>query len=293
MPLNDTVCTIIIGRTVDTFVGFNSARSDNLRAPGAITAVCLQGKDVVGWYPPQLASFDAALAFIQLVRSTDGVTLIALDQPTIVANAAGMRPVERVAASLVSWLGGGVQPSNTSRVGMFCPASPIWRFLKALGAVENPDAARIAPTGLFIMEVFPALALASLKTAFFGRLAGPRYNPARRRTFRLADWVRVAEAAADEADEFGCGQLGTWCRSSAMLKCPTKADQDKLDAALCALVTLRWRCRPRFASLLLGDLISGYMVLPASHEVRTRLTLAAYKVRVPIDGVIPKFPPGP
>jgi predicted RNase H-like nuclease len=50
--------------------------------------------------------------FIRRVRSDDGVTLIALDQPALVPNLTGMRPVERVAARLISRLGGGVQPSN-------------------------------------------------------------------------------------------------------------------------------------------------------------------------------------
>jgi putative transposase len=43
-----------------------------------------------------------------------------------------------------SWLGGGVQPSNRGRLGMFCDASPIWRFLTARGAEDNPERARIA-----------------------------------------------------------------------------------------------------------------------------------------------------
>jgi predicted RNase H-like nuclease len=50
---------------------------------------------------------------------------------------------------------------------MFCNASPIWRFLAALGAEERPEQARIATNGLFLMEVFPALALPSLNTVFF------------------------------------------------------------------------------------------------------------------------------
>jgi predicted RNase H-like nuclease len=170
---------------------------------------------------------------------------------------------------------------------MFCPVSPVWRFLKALGAVEDPEMARLATTGLFIMEVFPALALASLKTAFFGRLAAPRYNPARRRTFRLTDWVRVAEAVAEEADEFGCSELAAWCRDRAIISHPTKADQDRLDSAICVLVALRWRRHPRARSLLLGDFMTGYMVLPASIDARTRLVKAANRVRVPVDGSIP------
>ena len=276
---------------MDTFVGFDSAWTDNPRAPGAITAVSVQGSNIVCWYPPRLVSFDGALAFIREVRSRDDATLIALDQPTVVANTTGMRPVEKAAATLVSWLGGGVQPSNTGRVGMFGAASPVWRFLSDLGAVEDPEAARAASGGLFLIEVFPALALASLCPEFFGRLAAPRYNPARRKTFKLADWARVAEAAAVEADGLSCRELAVWCRGTGALHRPTKGDQDKLDAALCALIALRWRRRPREASLLLGDLTSGYMVMPASPAVRARLCGAACKFGVAVDGSTVQSPP--
>ena len=269
---------------MDTFVGFDSAWTDNPKAPGAIAAVSVRDGAVVGWHPPRLVSFDGALAFIGDVRSRDGVTLVALDQPTVVANAAGMRPVERAAASLVSWLGGGVQPSNTGRVGMFCPASPIWRFLAALSAVEDPEAARSAREGLFLMEVFPAVALASLHPDFFGRLAAPRYNPARRRTFRSADWFRVAGAAAAEAAALGCAELSAWCTQAGTLDQPAKSDQDMLDAARCTLVAIRWRQRPRDQSLLLGDLAGGYMVMPISPAVRVRLTDAARRIGVAVDG---------
>ena len=269
---------------MDTYIGFDSAWTDNAKAPGAITAVSVREDRVVSWWPPQLVSFDGALKFISEVRSPTGTTLVALDQPTVVANSTSMRPVERAAASLVSWLGGGVQPSNTGRVGMFCAASPVWRFLAALGAVEDPEAAREAVGGLYLIEVFPALALASLHPDFFGRLAAPRYNPARRKTFKANDWGRVAEAAAAEADRFGCAEMSEWCRAAGALPRPAKADQDRLDAVLCALIALRWRRRPREDSMLLGDLASGYMVLPVSPEVRNRLGEAARRIGVAVDG---------
>ena len=91
---------------------------------------------------------------------------------------------------------------------MFCDASPIWRFLTALGAEERPERARIAANGFYLMEVFPALALASLDAQFFGRLRAPRYNPVRKKTFRMSDWVDVAQAAARENREIPC----TWLR---------------------------------------------------------------------------------
>jgi predicted RNase H-like nuclease len=90
------------------------------------------------------------------------LTLVAIDQPTIVPNQSGMRPAERVAASAISWLGGGVQPANRSRIGMFDDGAPIWRFLTNLGALENPERTRSADDGLYIMEVFPALVAAGI-----------------------------------------------------------------------------------------------------------------------------------
>lgn len=272
---------------MDVCIGFDSAWTDNPQAPGAICAVGIEDGHPVRFHAPQLASFDQALAFIRKVRSDNGATLIALDQPTVVPNLTSMRPVERVAASLVSWLGGGVQPSNRGRLGIFCNASPIWRFLTALGAVEDPELARVAAEGLYLMEVFPALALASLGAGFFGRLGGPRYNPDRRKTFRIDDWVRVADAATRQAHALGCEELAEWCGRAGEIAQPRKADQDRMDSALCVLIALYWRLHPRGASLLLGDLATGYMVLPASPEVREHLTAAARKYAVAIDGVVP------
>lgn len=170
---------------------------------------------------------------------------------------------------------------------MFCEASPIWGFLAALNAKQIPEQARTAKDGLYLMEVFPALALVSLDDTFFGRLKAPKYNPERKKTFCLGDWKRVANAASREANRLGCNDLAEWCRSAATIATPRKADQDKLDAALCALIALRWRISPRELSLLLGDVDTGYMVLPASQKVHERLTVSARKYLVAMDGKVP------
>jgi predicted RNase H-like nuclease len=81
-------------------------------------------------------------------------------------------------------------------------------FLDALGAVQRPEQARTATNGLYMMEVFPALALLSLNTAFFESRKAPKYNPGRRKTFLTADWVAVAEAAARKSHSLGCEELG-------------------------------------------------------------------------------------
>lgn len=264
----------------ETYVGFDSAWTDNPKAPGAICALVLRAGRPAAFHPPRLASFAEALAFMKELRTLNGMTLVALDQPTIVPNATSLRPVERAAASLVSWLGGGVQPSNRGRKGMFCDDSPIWSFLSSLAAREAPEEARTATSGLYVMEVFPALALPSLEPDFFGRLAAPRYNPGRRKTFKHTDWQRVAAAATQQFHAFGFAEPAAWCRQVEQLPQPKKADQDRLDAMICLLIGLHWRLRDRDQSLLLGSLEAGYIVVPASDQVRARLEEAAKRAGI-------------
>jgi predicted RNase H-like nuclease len=195
-------------------------------------------------------------------------------------NLTSLRPVERVAASLVSWLGGGVQPSNRGRVGMFCDASPIWTFLNTLGAIEDPEEARDAIEGLYLMEVFPAIAMPSLSPEFLGRLSAPRYNPGRKKTFRLADWVKVASALTARFEEFAYDEAAHWIRDAAAIPRVTKADQDRLDAMVCLWIALHWRLRDRKDSLIIGSMDDGYMVMPAVEAVRLRLAAAAERTGV-------------
>ncbi|HEY3778016.1 MAG TPA: hypothetical protein VGL35_08150 [Rhizomicrobium sp.] len=268
-------------KRTDVYIGFDSAWGDKQK--GAICALSLARGKPLHFVAPHLVTFREAHCFIHDMKSSTGNTLIALDQPTIVRNSAGMRPVERVAASLVSWLGGGVQPANLGRLGMFCDASPIWPFLGRLGALEDPERARYATGGFYLIEVFPALALASFDPEFFGLRRAPKYNPGRRKTFRTKDWIRVASAAARLARTMACEDLARWCDETAAITQPRKADQDRLDSAICVLIALHWRLRPRAESIVLGDLDTGYMVLPASADVRERLDKPARKHSVPID----------
>lgn len=161
--------------------------------------------------------------------------------------------------------------ANRGKVGMFCDASPIWSFLGRLNAIENPEAARTATTGIHVIEVFPALALPSLDPQFFHRLSGPRYNPSRKQTFRLEDWQKVATAAASHFKSFNVEDAAAWCASEIDRDPPTKADQDRLDAMLCLLVAMHWRLGSRDQSMMLGDLDSGYMIFPATDDVKARI----------------------
>jgi predicted RNase H-like nuclease len=119
-------------------VGFDSAWTDHPRKPGAICAAHYRGNACVRFEPPRLVSFTAGLSFISMVEQPGVPLLVALDQPTIVWNEKNSRPVDKVAGSLVSWVGGGVQPANRGKRGMFDDDAPIWRFMKGLGASKSP-----------------------------------------------------------------------------------------------------------------------------------------------------------
>ncbi|WP_424931908.1 DUF429 domain-containing protein [Amaricoccus macauensis] len=261
--------------------GFDSAWTDAPKAPGAICAVAFDNQGQVQFHEPKLVSFAQARTLIGEVRKAFAVSLVALDQPTVVPNAAGSRPVDKVAASLVSFVGGGVQPANRSKIGMFCDASPIWSFISGLGATEDPIQARTASAGHFLIEVFPALALPALDDGFAQRLRAPKYNPQNRKKFRLEDWQAVARVVEQSAELFGVQGLAEWARHMRETANPRKSDQDKLDSTLCALVGLCWRAGPATGSVMLGDVDCGYMVTPISEATWPRLEKAAIRRGVP------------
>ena len=216
---------------MDVYIGFDSAWTDNPKAPGAICAIAIKDRQPLRFYAPQFVSFNQALTFIKSVSADDGVTLIALDQPTVVPNSTGMRPVDRVAASLAGWLGGGVQPANRGRLGMFSSSSPIWCFLNALGATfKDPEQARLATKGLYLMEVFPALALPSLGacplyasgTARRGayRLDGKGRNGFRQpRALLGGSWTAAQPESVAEPASVNCGR----CRPCSIPPAPFRS----------------------------------------------------------------------
>jgi predicted RNase H-like nuclease len=167
--------------------------------------------------------------------------LILIDQPTIVVNPSGQRPVEHIVSSAVSLRFGGMQPASTSRVDMFGQFAPIWPFLARFGGPANP----VAPAGpTLVFETYPVLAIIALGWALpdarpAGRL--PKYNPARKETFTISDWQHVCGKARAEFRNRGLQHFVEWLEDAAANPAPRKRDQDRLDAVLCLLVPSAWR----------------------------------------------------
>lgn len=267
--------------TIETLIGFDSAWTD--KNPGAISMITHNQGTLLNFTPPRLVRFEEATEMVQRAASASDFTLVALDQPTLVPSFESMRPVERVVGSIVNALGGGVQPANRSRETMFGDGAPIWKFLDRVGARENPAAAREATHGLFLIEVFPALALASIIPAIWKRGRAAKYNPGQRKTFVHADWGLVTEGIASLAQQWGIEPIMTAANELGELKSPTKSDQDKLDALICLTIAWAWRCRPRDELMVIGDGISGYMVTPVNNKTRPVLVKSALHRSVPVE----------
>lgn len=266
--------------TVETLIGFDSAWADN--APGAICAITLQNGQPIAFEGPRLVRFAEALEFIRRTTGNSDFVLVALDQPTIVPNLRGMRPTERVVGSVVNALKGGVQPANRGRAEMFGKNAPVWQFLNELSARENPDAARVAEQGAFLIEVFPALALPSLLPEVWQRRRSVKYNPAKP-NFSTDDWALVTECVERFAFDEGMTHLGVAARELAALSTPRKADQDKLDALICLVIAWIFRRHPSCATTVIGDGEHGYIVTPIIPSIRDVLVRSAQLIGVPID----------
>lgn len=269
-----------------TLIGFDSAWADNPAAPGAICSVVYDGEEFSNFIPPHLAGFAKAQEFIASIHRDEGLTIIAIDQPTIVHNQKGMRVAEKVAGAIVGFIGGGVQPANRSKEKMFGERAPLWEFLRDLGAKENPEESRQAFSGKFIMEVFPALALPSFNGNFYGRNLGPKYNPVNRRKFSRTDWEAVIDTVSNQAKWHKFSQLIEWCSRMISIEHPKKCHQDELDAAICLMVAVHWKLTERSQSVMIGDLHQGYIVSPATEAVKKRLVTKAKVERCALDGVI-------
>jgi predicted RNase H-like nuclease len=264
-------------------VGFDSAWTPGNR--GAIVALVVAGDGSfreVG--PPEVVNFGEAERRIcdWQDQFSPNRTLILLDQPTIVVNTAGQRPVEGIVCPSISLRLGGMQPSSQSRVEMFGAAAPVWAFLRRFGGAADP---LHLTAGTQVIETYPVLALIALKWlrnggGLFGAL--PKYNPQRRKTFTLSDWRFVCECALSFFASHSIPSLTAWLTEAAQKTDPKKNDQDCLDACLCLLVAV-WLQRGH-QCIMAGNLATGYMVVPHEPALLTELASRCKKTgRAPMD----------
>jgi predicted RNase H-like nuclease len=196
-------------------------------------------------------------------------TIVSLDQPTIVKNAVGQRPVENIVGSPVGLRYGGMQPANTGRGEMFGEQAPVWRFLTRFGGPADP-LKPIADTCVF--ETYPSLTMIALDwmltdSRAIGRL--PKYNPERKKTFKASDWRHVCALALTVFRDCGIMDIVRWINQAARNASPRKCEQDCLDACLCLVVALY--LAERKDCLMVGDCQTGYIVAPYGARLHAEL----------------------
>jgi predicted RNase H-like nuclease len=188
-----------------------------------------------------------------------------------VNNAMGQRPVENFVGSSVSLRYGGMQTASRSRVEMFGDDAPVWHFLDQFGGPADPLTGNCV-TG--VIETYPVLAMIALgwtrpvpNRRYTGRL--PKYNPGRKKTFSIEDWQHVCASASKELSDFKLNGLANWIGNIRQKEEPKKKDQDCVDACINMIVALRLTGSRK--CLMVGDVRTGYIVVPHSPELHEEL----------------------
>jgi predicted RNase H-like nuclease len=107
-------------------VGFDSAWTH--KNSGALVGVLHSDDGTFHEFgPPRIVDYTQAEGVILKWQAEymPTATIVLLDQPTIVMNASGQRPVENIVGSAVSRRYGGMQPANTSKGEMFGKGAPM------------------------------------------------------------------------------------------------------------------------------------------------------------------------
>ena len=259
--------TVNTGSVTTLIVGFDSAWTAHKK--GAIVGALLSDDGVCRELePPQAASFSDAASIIDQWQAAAKPTrtIVMLDQPIVVSNESGQRPVENMISSSVGRRRGAVQPSSRARTDMFGPDAPIQEFLKRFEVAVAPE----APLGAAcVIETYPVLALIAMNWTLDDEERGkrlPKYNP-ERQTYSDADFQYVCGQVHDALLEPGFESTRDWLQRIMHPVGPTtraqrKTNQDGLDACLCLLVGIH--VAKGLNCLYVGSGETGYMVVQYS-----------------------------
>ncbi len=268
-------------------IGFDSAWSAN--NTGAIVGVLKENDCYTALSNPQAASFNEAsqngvskiIKAWQKEHSPDSV-LILIDQPTIVTKSSGQRAVENIVSSPVGRRYGGVQSSNTGKADLFGDAASIWTFLEAFGGAFDPIKLPLKGSG--VIETYPVLAMIAMgwgrednhpRPRPTGRLS--KYNPSKKGPTFSDDWKYVCNNSAEFFNSFGLKSIAEWLTQARDNPTPKKLDQDCLDACLCLLVGIH--LIEKRACLFIGEMDSGYMVVPFDQSLNNELVARCNETR--------------
>lgn len=261
-------------------IGFDSAWSLN-NSGGIVGVFVTENGEINSLGEPIVKNQEGAACLIEKWQEAHNPksTVILIDQPTIVPNSHGQRPVENIVGSPISRRYGGVQSSNRSKKELFGDSAPIWEFLMKFDGACNP--VRNFPNQhrkSYVIETYPALAMIAMgwlpadnhiNPRATGRL--PKYNPDNRRRFSYEDWRFVCHQTAISMGKQGLSHLEKWITNAENNESPRKQDQDCLDACICLLIGMHLVGKKD--CLFVGDMDTGYIVVPYGESLHKELAV--------------------
>ena len=251
-------------------IGFDSAWSAHNR--GALVGAVCVGQHCRAISAPIQANFTQALESIHQWQQQwqPEQTWVGIDQPVIVPNMTGQRPVEHILCALISRRRGGMQPAYRAKTHLFGDAAPIWQFLAGF---EGDPTQLISTQATQVFEVYPTLLLLQFDWRMpdaQGRRLLPKYNPANAKKYQQDHWVWLCEALLAWLQSLD-DDVQLWIDHVAALSQlarPRKADQDQLDALLCWVsVWHRWVGQ----AWQIGQAESGFLLSPFHDTLRQEL----------------------
>ena len=187
-----------------------------------------------------------------------GPSLLLFDAPVVCPNVTGSRPVDRLATSRFGRFHAGPHPANAARCGR-----PL-RLVRALEERGGVVGWQLGLAGRLLAEVFPHPAM--IRLLALDRIVKYKRGPVAARRLEFARLQNLLRACL--RTRFTPGEWEETPALTAVLAASwTKPAEDRLDAFICALIGYHhWRHAGR-RSEVLGDLETGFILLPAADGV--------------------------
>lgn len=244
-----------------SFIGIDLAWSD--RNPSGLAHLNFDGKGASLLATDHLTSDEEVLLWIE--NHSGHSTWVGIDAPIIAPNPAKTsRPADKMVSSIFGRYHAGVYPGNRERC-----ARPI-RLCKKLAAIGfSPDPFLPSRTGRRQLEIFPHL----VQIALFGRKRIIKYKKGnveqKRKGLRTLQQT-IAKSLPKQNPPLLSSEplMGLVTHDPKTLSGrKLKGLEDRLDALLCAYMTLYFGAWGEEKCEVFGDLKSGYIIGPKAPRI--------------------------
>lgn len=202
----------------------------------------------------------ALLDWLELQLRWDRPALLCLDAPIVCPNATGSRPVDRLAQTLFARFHAGPHPANRARCARVLRVVDLLQERLGFHIGWQWDDAPESSPPRHVIEVFPHPA--TVRMFALPRIVRYKRKPGRSAEFCRGEFLRL-QMLVRRWLRVHCPEMGQSETLDALLAAPlNKPTEDQLDALICALVGYQhWHSRGS-ATEVIGDLESGFIVLP-------------------------------